>query len=118
MFSYSDNLISIGNYANEIVIVDNTKSSESLGNDLSVGFNEKILALHGGLSPNINTLAELSNINRFVETPKEGPLCDILWSDPDIDVKELMSLSHNVPFDDRINPKADMKDLKYPIINK
>lgn len=34
----------------------------------------------------------------------------------DIDVKELMSLSHNVPFDDRINPKADMKDLKYPII--
>lgn len=34
----------------------------------------------------------------------------------DIDVKELMSLSHNIPFDDRINPKAEMKDLKYPII--
>lgn len=34
----------------------------------------------------------------------------------DIDKKELMSLSYNVPFDDRINPKADMKDLKYPII--
>ena len=27
-----------------------------------------------------------------------------------------MSLSHNIPFDDRINPKAEMKDLKYPII--
>ena len=34
----------------------------------------------------------------------------------DIDVKELMSLSHNIPFDDRINPKAEMKDLKYPLI--
>ena len=34
----------------------------------------------------------------------------------DLDVKELMSLTHNVPFDDRINPKAEMKDLKYPII--
>ena len=34
----------------------------------------------------------------------------------DLDVKELMSLMHNVPFDDRINPKAEMKDLKYPII--
>ena len=30
----------------------------------------------------------------------------------DTDVKELMSLSHNIPFDDRINPKAEMKDLK------
>lgn len=34
----------------------------------------------------------------------------------DIDVKELMSLAHNIPFDDRVNPKAEMKDLKYPII--
>ena len=34
----------------------------------------------------------------------------------DIDVKELMSLSHNIPFDDRINPRAEMDDLKYPII--
>lgn len=34
----------------------------------------------------------------------------------DIDVKELMALTHNIPFDDRINPKAEMKDLKYPII--
>ena len=34
----------------------------------------------------------------------------------DIDVKELMSLSHNIPFDDRINPRAEMDNLKYPII--
>lgn len=34
----------------------------------------------------------------------------------DMDVKELIALTQNIPFDDRINPKAEMKDLKYPII--
>ena len=34
----------------------------------------------------------------------------------DLDIKELMSLSHNIPFDDRINPRAEIKDLKYPLI--
>ena len=34
----------------------------------------------------------------------------------DLDVKELMSLAHNIPFDDRINPKAELTDLKYPLI--
>lgn len=34
----------------------------------------------------------------------------------DIDFKELLALAHNVPFDDRINPKGEMQDLKYPLI--
>lgn len=34
----------------------------------------------------------------------------------DLDVKELIALSHNIPFDDRINHKADIKDLKYPLV--
>lgn len=34
----------------------------------------------------------------------------------DLDVKELMSLSHNIPFDDRVNLNSDIDDLKYPII--
>ena len=34
----------------------------------------------------------------------------------DLDVKELLSLSHNVPFDDRMNPRAEIKDLKYPLL--
>lgn len=32
------------------------------------------------------------------------------------DVKELQSLSQNIPFDDRINPKANLTDLKFPLI--
>ena len=34
----------------------------------------------------------------------------------DLDVKELITLSHNIPFDDRINHKAEIKDLKYPLV--
>lgn len=34
----------------------------------------------------------------------------------DSDVKELMTLSNNIPFDDRMNMKASIKDLKHPLI--
>ena len=34
----------------------------------------------------------------------------------DMDVKELMTLSHNIPYDDRINMKAEISDLKYPLL--
>lgn len=34
----------------------------------------------------------------------------------DLDVKELLELSHNIPFDDRINIKAELKDIKYPLV--
>ena len=44
--------------------------------------NNKFLCLHGGLSPSVNSVAELYAIDRFAEPPTDGPLCDILWSDP------------------------------------
>ena len=34
----------------------------------------------------------------------------------DLDVKELLALSHNIPFDDRINVKAEIKDIKFPLV--
>ena len=34
----------------------------------------------------------------------------------DLDIKELISLTHNVPFDDRANMKANINDLKYPLL--
>ena len=44
-----------------------------------------ILALHGGLSPSVHALDQLRILDRFSEIPHEGPIADIMWSDPDPD---------------------------------
>ena len=49
---------------------------------ISCLINKKFLAIHGGLSPYLKTLKEINAIERFVEPPREGVYCDVLWSDP------------------------------------
>lgn len=44
--------------------------------------NKKFIALHGGLSPELQTLRELQAFSRFTEPPKQGLMCDVLWADP------------------------------------
>jgi len=43
----------------------------------------KIFCLHGGLSPSLETLDQIRGLDRVMEVPHEGPMCDLLWSDPD-----------------------------------
>lgn len=40
--------------------------------------------MHGGLSPSIHTLDQIKEINRKQEVPRDGAMCDLLWSDPEI----------------------------------
>jgi serine/threonine-protein phosphatase 2A catalytic subunit len=44
---------------------------------------DQIFCLHGGLSPSIDTLDQIKQLDRVQEVPHEGPMCDLLWSDPD-----------------------------------
>lgn len=44
--------------------------------------NKQFLCIHGGLSPELQTVDDLRAINRFREPPTHGLICDILWADP------------------------------------
>ncbi|KIM69494.1 hypothetical protein SCLCIDRAFT_102981 [Scleroderma citrinum Foug A] len=49
---------------------------------LAAVMNKQFLCIHGGLSPELNTLDDIRGIDRFREPPTHGLMCDILWSDP------------------------------------
>lgn len=42
----------------------------------------KIFCVHGGLSPSLQSLDQIAEMNRPQEVPEDGVLCDLLWSDP------------------------------------
>jgi len=47
---------------------------------------EKIICMHGGLSPELTTMDQVKRIMRPTDVPDTGLLCDLLWSDPDKDI--------------------------------
>ncbi|CAD8078250.1 unnamed protein product [Paramecium sonneborni] len=44
---------------------------------------QKVFSVHGGLSPQIKRIDDIRTIDRRNEKLYEGPMCDLLWSDPD-----------------------------------
>ena len=52
---------------------------------ISALIEDKILCMHGGISPDINSIYDINKIKRPCEVPDEGLMCDILWSDPEQD---------------------------------
>ncbi|KAL3349691.1 hypothetical protein AABB24_022665 [Solanum stoloniferum] len=48
---------------------------------------EKILCMHGGISPELKSLDLINEIERPAEIPDGGLLCDLLWADPDPRIK-------------------------------
>ncbi|CAN1257317.1 Serine/threonine-protein phosphatase PP1 isozyme 4 [Linum perenne] len=48
---------------------------------------DKILCMHGGVSPDLTNLDQIRNLPRPTAIPDTGLLCDLLWSDPARDVK-------------------------------
>ena len=47
---------------------------------------EKILCMHGGLSPEITSMEQIKRIVRPTDVPDTGLLCDLLWADPAKDI--------------------------------
>jgi len=50
---------------------------------LSAVVENQVFTPHGGLSPSVSTIGEINELDRNQEVPHEGPMCDLVWSDPD-----------------------------------
>lgn len=50
---------------------------------LSAVIDERILCMHGGLSPKMKYLSDINGIIRPQDIPSIGILCDLLWADPE-----------------------------------
>ena len=59
------------------------KAFTDLFNYLAALIDDKILCMHGGLSPDLKSIQNIQDISRPTDIPDTGLLCDLLWSDPD-----------------------------------
>eukprot|EP00746_Dinoflagellata_sp_MGD_P029081 gnl/MRDRNA2_/MRDRNA2_16881_c0_seq1.p1 gnl/MRDRNA2_/MRDRNA2_16881_c0~~gnl/MRDRNA2_/MRDRNA2_16881_c0_seq1.p1 ORF type:complete len:409 (-),score=43.82 gnl/MRDRNA2_/MRDRNA2_16881_c0_seq1:98-1246(-) len=52
---------------------------------VSATIENQIFCVHGGLSPSLDSLSldHIKELDRMQEVPHEGPICDLLWADPD-----------------------------------
>lgn len=65
---------------------------------ISAIVDEKILCMHGGLSPELNSFEQVRNLLRPCDVPDVGLMCDLLWSDPDTSVNGWAENDRGVSF--------------------
>ncbi|XP_014273853.1 uncharacterized protein [Halyomorpha halys] len=53
----------------------------------------KVICVHGGLSPDLTKVDQMYKIERKMDVPHEGLFCDLLWSDPDDQQKKGWNIS-------------------------
>lgn len=76
----------------------------------------QIFCVHGGLSPSIQTLDQIRIIDRKQEVPHDGPMCDLLWSDPEgvqenISNQKVVTLTVFDRFSARMGSKSSRRRL-------
>lgn len=49
---------------------------------IAADVNGDYLCMHGGMSPDLHSTKDIERIDRFIEPPLKGFLCDLLWADP------------------------------------
>merc|ERR1719276_284081 len=59
---------------------------------------EKILCMHGGLSPELSNMDQVRRLVRPTDVPDTGIICDLLWADPDKDIAGWAESDRGVSF--------------------
>lgn len=84
---------------------------------LAATINDKIFCVHGGLSPNLRSMDQITDIQRPTDIPEDGLLADLLWSDPDKNTQEWDDSDRGVSY--VFGPKvvdAFVKRFKFDLI--
>jgi serine/threonine-protein phosphatase PP1 catalytic subunit len=55
---------------------------------LAAVINDSVFCVHGGISPALKSLDQISEIYRPLRVPQSGIVTDLLWSDPDCRVRQ------------------------------
>ncbi|KAM4836902.1 serine/threonine-protein phosphatase 2B catalytic subunit gamma isoform [Thomomys bottae] len=61
---------------------------------LAALLNQQFLCIHGGMSPEITSLDDIRKLDRFIEPPAFGAVCDLLWADPSEDYGSEKTVEH------------------------
>ena len=70
--------------------------------------------MHGGLSPDLTSLDQIKQVKRPCEVPDSGLICDLLWSDPELDIAGWDSNERGVSYvfgDDVVENFLEKHDL-------
>jgi len=59
---------------------------------------EKIMCMHGGLSPELTNFQQVTRLVRPTDVPDSGIICDLLWADPDKDIAGWAESDRGVSF--------------------
>lgn len=73
--------------------------------------NNDYLCMHGGISPSINDIEDINKVDRFIEPPLSGLLCDLLWADP-CDDNQAMKLNFGENKERECSVKFGLKPVK------
>ena len=59
---------------------------------------DRILCMHGGLSPNLDDLDLINKEMRPRDVPDQGLLCDLVWSDPEVEIQGWLDNDRGVSY--------------------